>query len=101
MIYFDNAATSWPKPPAVRAALSDYFGESGGNPGRSGHRMSVAAARIVENAREALAGLFHANDPSRIVFTHNATHALNVALYGVLRGGDHVITTSIEHNSVM
>ena len=101
MIYFDNAATSWPKPPAVCAALSDYFGDAGGNPGRAGHRMSVAAARIVENAREAVAELFHANDSSRIVFTQNATHALNLALYGLLRPGDHVVTTSIEHNSVM
>src|SRR6266700_7916717 len=101
MIYFDNAATSWPKPPAVRAALNEYFGEAGGNPGRSGHRMSVAAARIVETARETLAELLHSNDASRIVFTHNATHALNLALYGVLRSGDHVVTTSLEHNSVM
>jgi cysteine desulfurase/selenocysteine lyase len=100
-IYFDNAATSWPKPSAVRAALSDYFGEAGGNPGRSGHRMSIAAARIVENAREVLANLFHANDPSRVVFTQNATHALNLALYGLLHPGDHVVTTSMEHNSVM
>lgn len=101
MIYFDNAATSWPKPPAVRAALDDYFGDAGGNPGRSGHRMSIAAARVVENAREALAELFNAKDPSRIVFTQNATHALNLALYGVLRPGHHVVTTSVEHNSVM
>lgn len=100
-IYFDNAATSWPKPAAVSAALSDYFGDAGGNPGRSGHRMSVAAGRCVENAREALAELFHANDPSRIVFAQNATHALNLALFGVLHPGDHVVTTSLEHNSVM
>ena len=101
MIYFDNAATSWPKPPAVRAALSDYLADAGGNPGRSGHRFSIAAARLVECARELLAELFHAADPSRIVFTHNATHALNIALYGLLRPGDHVVTTSVEHNSVM
>lgn len=101
MIYFDNAATSWPKPPAVHAALNEYFGEAGGNPGRSGHRMSVAAARIVESTREALAELFNAPDPSRIVFTHNATHALNMALHGLLRPGDHVLTTGMEHNSVM
>jgi cysteine desulfurase family protein len=101
MIYFDNAATSWPKPEAVHAAIRDSLAEAGGNPGRSGHRMSVAAARIVESAREAVAGLFHANDPSRIVFAHNATHALNLALLGLLRPGDHVITSSIEHNSVM
>src|SRR5436853_7312806 len=101
MIYFDNAGTSGPNPPAVRAALEEYFGEAGGNPGRSGHRMSVAAARIVENAREALAELFNTSDPSRIVFTQNATHALNLAFYGLLRPGDHVVTTSVEHNSVM
>lgn len=101
MIYFDNAATSWPKPPAVRAALDDYFADAGGNPGRSGHRMSIAAARTVENAREMLAELFNSNDPSRIVFTQNATHALNLALYGCLKPGDHVVATSIEHNSVM
>lgn len=100
-IYFDNAATSWPKPASVQAALSAYFGDAGGNPGRSGHRMSIAAARLVENAREALAALFNVNDPSRIAFAHNATHALNLALYGLLRSGDHVVTTSIEHNSVM
>ncbi len=106
MIYFDNAATSWPKPDNVRAALSEYFGEAGGNPGRSGHRMSVAAARLIEEARELLAGLFRVTDPSRIVFTHNATHALNLAIYGLFHGGivrpgDHVVTTSVEHNSVM
>src|SRR3989442_8362478 len=100
-IYFDNAATSWPKPAAVRAALDQYFGDAGGNPGRAGHRMSIAAARLVENAREALAELFHAPDPSRIVFTHNATHTLNLAIASLLRAGDHVITTSLEHNSVM
>jgi cysteine desulfurase family protein len=100
-IYFDNAATSWPKPPAVRDALADYFGDAVGNPGRSGHRMSVAAARLLVTAREGLADLFNAGDPSRIVFTHNATHALNLALFGLLHTGDHVVTTSLEHNSVM
>jgi cysteine desulfurase family protein len=101
MIYFDNAATSWPKPPGVRAAMDEYFGEAGGNPGRSGHRMSIAAARIVECTREALGELLNAPDPSRIIFTHNATHALNLVLQGLLRPGDHVVTTSMEHNSVM
>jgi cysteine desulfurase family protein len=100
-IYFDNAATSWPKPPAVRAALDEYFSDAGGNPGRSGHRMSIAAARLVENARETLSEFFHAKEPSQIVFTQNATHALNLAVYGLLKPGDHVVTTSVEHNSVM
>src|SRR6266849_5631993 len=101
MIYFDNAATSWPKPETVSTAIGDCLSDGVGNPGRSGHRMSIAAARIVENAREALAELFHAEHPAEIIFTHNPTHALNLALYGFLRPGDHVVTTSVEHNSVM
>jgi cysteine desulfurase family protein len=100
-IYFDNAATSWPKPPEVLAAIAECLAEAGGNPGRSGHRLSIAAARVVEQTRQLLAELFNTDDPSRIVFTQNATHALNVALYGLLRPGDHVVTTSVEHNSVM
>jgi cysteine desulfurase / selenocysteine lyase len=100
-IYFDNAATSWPKPPGVLATMTECMAASGGNPGRSGHRLSIAAARVVEETRQLLADLLNADDPSRIVFTHNATHALNVALYGLLRPGDHVVTTSVEHNSVM
>lgn len=101
VIYFDYAATSWPKPAAVRTALNDYFGEAGGNPGRSGHQMSIAAARVVLEAREAVARLFNVSDPGRIVFTKNATEALNLAIYGLLRPGDHVVTSSLEHNSVM
>jgi cysteine desulfurase/selenocysteine lyase len=101
MIYFDNAATSWPKPPTVAAAIAECLSEAGGNPARSGHRMSIAAAHIIENAREALADLLGTDDPAQIIFTHNATHALNIALYGLLRPGDHVVTTSLEHNSVM
>src|SRR5215831_8716053 len=100
-IYFDNAATSWPKPAAVREAIAEYFGEAGGNPGRSGHRMSIAAARVIENAREIVAEFFNAEDSAGIIFTQNATHALNLALYGLLRPRDHVVTTSMEHNSVM
>ena len=101
MVYFDNAATSWPKPPEVLAAIAACFADAGGNPGRAGHRLSIAAARVVEDTRVLLAELYNADDPSRIVFAHNATHALNVALYGLLRPGDHVVTTSVEHNSVM
>jgi cysteine desulfurase/selenocysteine lyase len=100
-IYFDNAATSWPKPPAVREALAACCDLAGGNPGRSAHRMSVAAARVVEAARSALAELLGIADPSRVALTKNATEALNLALYGLLRPGDHVVTTSVEHNSVM
>ena len=101
MIYFDHAATSWPKPPGVRESLARYFDEAGGNPGRSGHRMSIAAAQAVEDTRDLLAELLATPDPSRIAFTKNATEALNIAIYGSLRPGDHAVTTSIEHNSVM
>ena len=101
MIYLDNAATSWPKPPQVLAAMARFLTEVGANPGRSGHRLSVEAGRIVYAAREAVAELFHAPDPLRVVFGMNATEGLNLALRGLLRPGDHVITSSMEHNSVM
>lgn len=101
MIYFDNAATSWPKPPAVAEAVLRYIRDVGANPGRSGHRLSVQAGRIMYETRDALAQLFNVADPLRIVFAANATEAINVVLMGYLRPGDHVVTTSMEHNAVM
>ena len=101
MIYFDNAATSWPKPPQVIEAMVHFMKEVGANPGRSGHRLSVEAGRIVYEAREAVAELFNIKDPLRIVFGYNVTEGLNLALRGYLRPGDHVVTSSMEHNSVM
>jgi cysteine desulfurase family protein len=101
IIYLDNAATSWPKAPGVSAAMVRFLEEVGANPGRSGHRLSIEAGRIVDDAREALAQLFRAPDPLRVIFTANATEALNLALQGLLRPGDHVVTSSVEHNSVM
>ncbi len=101
VIYLDNAATSWPKPPEVAAAMTHFIMHIGANPGRSGHRLSIEAARTVYAAREAVAALFGAPDPLRVVFGHNVTEALNLALFGLLRAGQHVITSSMEHNSVM
>ncbi len=101
MIYFDNAATSWPKPPGVAEAMVRFLNGVGANPGRSAHRLAVESGRIVYNTREAVAELFNAPDPLRVVFGHNVTEALNLALRGLLRSGDHVITSSMEHNSVM
>lgn len=101
MIYLDNAATSWPKPVEVSQAMVQFLGDVGANPGRSGHRLSIEAARIVYQAREAVAELFHASDPMRVIFTANATAAINLALNGLLKPGDHVVTSSIEHNAVM
>lgn len=101
MIYLDHAATSWPKPPQVKEAMNRFMEEVGANPGRSGHLLSIEAARILYEARESLAALFHVRDSSRIVFTLNATESINLALRGLLKPGDHVITSSMEHNSVM
>jgi cysteine desulfurase / selenocysteine lyase len=101
VIYLDNAATSWPKPNQVGRAMVKFLDEIGANPGRSGHRLSIGAARTVYQAREAVAEVFNAPDPLRVIFTHNATEALNLALKGLLRPGDHVVTSSMEHNAVM
>ncbi|HMK75087.1 MAG TPA: aminotransferase class V-fold PLP-dependent enzyme [Thermodesulfobacteriota bacterium] len=101
MIYFDNPATTWPKPPQVKEAMNRFMEEVGANPGRSGHFRSIDAARIVFETREALSVLFRVKDSSRIVFTLNATESINLALKGLLKPGDHVITSSMEHNSVM
>lgn len=101
MIYFDNSATSWPKPAGVKQAIVQFLDEVGANPGRSGHHLSVEAARVMYEAREALSTLFNALDPLRIVFTLNATESLNLALKGLLAPGDHVVTSGMEHNSVM
>ena len=101
MIYFDNAATSWPKPPGVAEAMVRFMEEVGANPGRAAHRRAVDAGRIVYEAREAVCELFHAPDPLRVVWCKNVTEALNLALCGLLRAGDHVVTSSMEHNSMM
>ncbi len=100
-VYLDNAAAAWPNPPQVVEAMARFLTEVGANPGRSGHHASVEAARMVYSAREAVAGLLGLADPLRVVFTANATHALNLAIRGLLGPSDHVVTTSMEHNSVM
>jgi len=101
VIYLDNAASSWPKPDATWQAMEHFMRSIGANPGRSGHRLSIEAGRILMDAREVLAELFCAEDPLRICFVKNATEALNLAICGILRPGDHCITSSMEHNSVM
>lgn len=99
LIYLDNAATSHPKPEAVYRA-ADAALRAGGSPGRGGHTLALAAGRQVMRAREAVARLFGLADPARAVFTASATEALNLALKGLLRPGDHVITTRAEHNAL-
>ena len=100
MIYFDNAATTLRKPPCVARAVAEAIG-SLGNPGRGVHEGALSASRVIYDARVALAELFGAESPQRIAFTANSTEALNMAIKGVLSPGDHVITTALEHNSVL
>jgi cysteine desulfurase family protein len=101
MIYLDNAATSHPKPEPVIKAVIDALTAYNANPGRSGHARALAAARIVLEARERLAALIGAEDPMSVIHCFNCTDALNLAIKGALRRGDHMITTMAEHNSVL
>ncbi len=100
MIYLDNAATSFPKPPEVYREMDEFFREKAANPGRAGYRLSLEVEREIEGARKTLTEFFGAREPQRMVFTLNATDAINMAMKGLLDPGDHVITTSLEHNSV-
>lgn len=100
MIYFDNAATTWPKPDEVKIAVASALDVYGANPGRGSYRMALKSSRLVFETRLELAGFFNAPDPSRMIFTANATEALNLALKGFLKTGDHVVFTSMEHNAV-
>ena len=100
MIYFDNAATTLRKPDCVIQAVAQAM-QSFGNSGRGVHGGALSASRIIYDARAALAQLFGAESPERIAFTANSTQALNTAIKGVLSPGDHVITTALEHNSVL
>jgi cysteine desulfurase family protein len=98
--YLDNSATSFPKPPAVVQAISDYLNNYGASPGRSAHALSVRAAREVFETRELLAEFFNLDNSERVIFSANATLALNIAIKGALKQGDHVIISHMEHNSV-
>jgi cysteine desulfurase family protein len=99
-IYLDNAATSWPKPEVVYQAVDDFMRNVGATPGRGGYQQEEDAAQIADGTREILSRLFNSADPAGVVFTMNATQAINMALKGLLKPGDHVITSSIEHNAM-
>ncbi|GEN34683.1 aminotransferase class V-fold PLP-dependent enzyme [Aneurinibacillus danicus] len=99
-IYLDNAASTWPKPEGVSRAVAECIDEYAANPGRGGHKLSLKASKTIYQARVKLARLFNVKNPNDIFFTLNATHALNQAIKGYIKSGDHVITTSLEHNSV-
>lgn len=101
MIYLDNAATTFPKPSAVYDKVYEVMRDYGANPGRSGHDLALKASREIFDTRDLLAKFFNVDNPFNIIFTFNATESLNIAIKGVLKPGDHVITTSMEHNSVL
>lgn len=101
MIYLDNAATTYPKPKSVYQNVMSAMTEYGANPGRGSHAMAIEGARVIYETRELMAQLFNLDDPMKVIFTFNATDGLNQAIKGVLNPGDHVVTTSMEHNSVL
>ena len=101
MIYFDNAATSFPKPPMVAKAMAGTLNKIGGNPGRAGHRLSLCGGRVIQHCREMLAEAFGAKTPEQVIFTSGCTEALNIAIRGMLHQGDEVLCSHAEHNAVM
>jgi cysteine desulfurase family protein len=101
MIYFNNAATSWPKPNIVYQAADEFFRSSGINPGRSGTSGEQDAAQIIFETREKIADFFSISNSAQLVFNSGSTESLNTVIKGVLEKGDHVITSKLEHNSVL
>lgn len=101
MIYFDNAATSGHKPPSVINAVNYALKNLSANPGRSGHKLSLEASNLVYRTRKRLADFFGADGPEQVVFTQNCTQSLNYVIKGVLKKGDHVVVSNLEHNAVM
>lgn len=101
MIYLDNAATTFPKPDCVIDAMTDFLKTSGGNPGRGGHTLSRQSSEKIFECREELASLIGCDSPEQIIFTKNATEAINLAIKGCVKKGDEIIISSMEHNSVL
>lgn len=103
LIYLDNAATSWPKPDSVYEYMVGFYRSCGVNPGRSGFDKAIEAGNIIEDLRKRLTRFFGGDEvtPERLCFTYNATDALNLIIQGLLSSGDHVVTTNVEHNSVI
>ncbi len=101
MIYFDNAATTFPKPASVVREIKRCMTHYCGNPGRSSHKLSLASAEKIYECRSALSEMFGANDPEKVVFTYNTTYALNMAIKSTVKKGDHVLISELEHNSVL
>jgi len=101
LIYLDNSATSFPKPEEVYAYMDYFYRNYGVNPGRSGYDLCMEAGAVVDGTRKMLTAFFNGTDPNRLCFAHNSTDALNLILFGMLQPGDHAISTTIEHNSVL
>ena len=101
LIYLDNGATSYPKPDEVYAFMDSFYRGFGVNPGRSGYDLCMETGALVDTTRKMLADFFNGNDPNRLCFSYNSTDALNLIIYGMLKQGDHAITTTVEHNSVL
>ncbi len=101
MIYFDNAATTFPKPKEVIRGVAECMQNYGGNPGRSAHPLAIAAAEAVYDTREEISEFFGTSQSENVIFTQNATHALNLAIFGLARQGDHILISNLEHNSVL
>lgn len=101
MIYLDNAATSFPKPDTVITAVTDYLTNCGASPGRGGYDSAMKAAFLLSECQNELAELLSIPSPERIIFTKNATEAINTAIFGMVRPGDEIIVSSMEHNAVM
>ena len=99
-IYLDNAATTFPKPLAVPEAIYDYIVNNGGTSGRGSYEKAILADGLVYQTRKSLAKLFNHNDPKTVVFTSSVTESLNLVLQGILKPGDHVVTSALEHNAV-
>ncbi|MBC8247817.1 MAG: aminotransferase class V-fold PLP-dependent enzyme [Deltaproteobacteria bacterium] len=101
LIYLDNGATSYPKPDDVYTFMDSFYREFGVNPGRSGYDLCMETGALVDNTRKKLAEFFNGPDPNRLCFSYNSTDALNLITFGMLKEGDHAITTTLEHNSVL
>lgn len=99
-VYFDHAATSWPKPPGVAEAVTHAITDLGGNPGRGAYAMALDAARAIHSARREVAGLLGVADPAHLIFQPGCTHALNLTLFGLIKPGDRVVAGPAEHNAV-
>ena len=101
LIYLDNGATSFPKPDEVYTFMDSFYRNFGVNPGRSGYDLCMETGDLVDKTRKLITDFFNGNDPKRLCFSYNSTDALNLIIFGILKKGDHAITTTLEHNSVL